>query len=159
MENNDIFFGCKCGALISGKRRINACLNACEGIETGILEALPLNFKQHAIEFSRLQHENARLLDALKEITENLQETGGGFAVGEGNIKDAWNTARAAIAETEITETDQRMTTAKLDDLQNKAWRLREIENFLECEDLMDKFEEWYLDKQYELAAKHDPAL
>ncbi len=39
----------------------------------------------------------------------------------------------------------------------NESIRLREIENFLECEGLTDEFEDWYLDKQFELGAKHEP--
>jgi len=48
-------------------RRLVACWNACQGIETGILESLPLNFKECGLELGRLQEQNGRLLDALKE--------------------------------------------------------------------------------------------
>ena len=99
-------------------RRIVAAVNACEGIETEWLET-GVNLKSQIndatkernkaynavmaeiVEKEFLRAQNARLLEALKEITETLLESDGGFAVGEGNIKDAWNTARAAIAEAE----------------------------------------------------------
>lgn len=38
------------------------------------------------------------LLEALEMIADTLQDSNGGFAVGEGSTKDAWETARAAIA-------------------------------------------------------------
>lgn len=107
---------------------------------------------------------NGRLLEALKKAADAIESDyahsigflDGTFPTGEPITIDwlEWaKHARAAIAEAETNATDE------LDELRNKAWRLREIENFLECEDLMDRFEDWYLDKQHELAAKHDPTL
>lgn len=77
-------------------RRIVAAANACEGIETGILEALPMNFKEHALELDKLKTQNARLLKALKRIVaaQNTEQRKKDFS-------DAIAEARAAIAEAE----------------------------------------------------------
>lgn len=79
--------------------RIVACVNACEGIETEILEALPLNFKQHAIEFEILKAQNARLLEALKEL---VNATSDDFAAAYG-FEVERNNAFKIISEAEKT--------------------------------------------------------
>lgn len=122
-----------------------------------------------------LKSQNARLLEALKKITSWAEQE-----VGFWNDEHPIEAARAVIAEAENTDfapyskrlgevlpeviaraksNNLAANTFELDELRNKAWRLSEIENFLECENLTDEFEEWYLDKQHELAAKHDPTL
>ena len=134
-------------------RRICAAVNACAGIPTFDLETLPIDFEAMAKDRLRLQDENQKLREALKEIAglyqsdfetapqiaraaiaeaettsahpstnvqhnqvianlseklgsaikalrdiaETLMETNGGFAVGEGNVKDAWETAKEAL--------------------------------------------------------------
>ena len=80
-------------------RRIVACVNACEGIETEVLEALPLNFKQHAIEFEILKAQNARLLEALKEL---VNATSDDFAAAYG-FEVERNNAFKVISEAEKT--------------------------------------------------------
>lgn len=86
----------------SHARRIVAAVNACEGIDTEILAALPLNFKQHAIEFDRIKAQNARLLEALKDY-ENHISTLYPWALSE-PLNSIHAKARAAIAEAENTE-------------------------------------------------------
>lgn len=49
-------------------RRIVATWNACEGLETELLETLPLNFKAHALQYADLRTQNAALLAAVKEM-------------------------------------------------------------------------------------------
>ena len=83
-------------------RRIVACVNACEGIDTEVLEALPLNFKQHAIEFEILKAQNARLLEALKGFAEYTGEMI--YPVSwQDVVRETGEKARAAISEAEQT--------------------------------------------------------
>jgi len=63
-------------------RRVCATWNACEGLETELLEGLPLNFKAHALQCADLREENTRLRAAVAEmenmppgITINLQKS------------------------------------------------------------------------------------
>ncbi len=49
-------------------RRICAAWTACEGLEVELLEGLPLNFKEHALQCAELREENARLLAAVQEM-------------------------------------------------------------------------------------------
>lgn len=49
-------------------RRLCAAWNACEGLETELLEGLPLNFKAHALQCAELREENARLRQQILEL-------------------------------------------------------------------------------------------
>jgi len=90
-------------------RRIVACVNACEGIETSWLEKHKLQFTGHAIdEIQKLRAENARILAALKEI-----EKGEGpykiepLAHAEATIENMKKIARAALYDrTQLATTD-----------------------------------------------------
>ena len=53
-------------------RRIVASWNACEGLETELLETLPLNFKAHALQCAGLREENASLRAAVAEMQRML---------------------------------------------------------------------------------------
>lgn len=66
-------------------RRLCAAWNACEGLETELLEGLPLNFREHALQCSALREENARLRAAVAEmegmlpVLEEIESTQPGF--------------------------------------------------------------------------------
>jgi len=53
-------------------RRVCATWNACEGLETELLEGLPLNFKAHALQCADLREENTRLRAAVAEMEKML---------------------------------------------------------------------------------------
>ena len=53
---------------IGNARRLVAAWNACDGLETELLETLPLNFKAHALQCADLRAQNAALLAAVKEM-------------------------------------------------------------------------------------------
>ncbi len=53
-------------------RRIVAAWNACEGLETELLETLPLNFKAHAMQCAAMREENATLRAAVLEMERML---------------------------------------------------------------------------------------
>ena len=85
-------------------RRIGACVNACEGIETETLEAGNMGEIGMAIrtmdnENARLYAENARLLEALKEL---VNATSDDFAAAYG-FEVERNNAFKVIAEAEKT--------------------------------------------------------
>lgn len=51
-------------------RRIVACVNACKGIETNMLEVLPMGFRDHAMTMDRI----AELENCLQETLKALKE-------------------------------------------------------------------------------------
>lgn len=72
-------------------RRLVACWNACENVDTDLLEDYPLGVISHAIEHGLRQMVEQRneLLDALKELDEKPEHT------------SSWLRARAAIVKAE----------------------------------------------------------
>lgn len=72
---------------MANAKRIVACVNACEGIDTEILESLPLGFKEHANENEQLKAINAQMLEALKGVVR----------IADRNTVE-FDAARAAIA-------------------------------------------------------------
>lgn len=103
-------------------RRIVACVNACEGIETEALETMPsgkiarlkkerdeviIDKMALMMERDNLKVKNARLLEALKWTVENLQEASGLTDSEGGDYTEVYHqvikAANIAIAEAEKT--------------------------------------------------------
>jgi hypothetical protein len=69
-NGEDVFHLCTDSQYIAIHRRIVACVNACDGIETNMLELLPMGFKDHARTMDRI----AELENCLQETVKNLKE-------------------------------------------------------------------------------------
>lgn len=54
-SGKDVFHLCTDEEYDAIYRRIVACVNSCEGIETEMLETIPLGFKKHATDIDRLK--------------------------------------------------------------------------------------------------------
>lgn len=65
-----IFHLCNDAEYIAIYRRIVAAVNACQGIETNMLEVLPMGFKEHAMTMERI----AELEECLQETLKALKE-------------------------------------------------------------------------------------
>ena len=69
-NGKDIFHLCNDAEHIAIYRRIVAAVNACQGIETNMLEVLPMGFKEHAMTMERI----AELEECLQETLKALKE-------------------------------------------------------------------------------------
>jgi hypothetical protein len=88
-------------------RRIVACVNACEGVETenlerGIIKQMGEEWNEnHPAELERLRQQNAALVDALTRIRDHMDMDGYEAGAWKALALEMADVARAAIAEAE----------------------------------------------------------